>query len=613
MAITPEEFFAKGLMEQAPPSPPIFLDLPPLLADGRNEGLLALSDMMLPCISHTLMEDHIDDGNGDHPALLQAHQPFVQIPCAPSLGVNDGRTINGDSTKGDKDLVKDGSDDQSTHHSTFYMGPNAVEAFLKGMEEAKMFLPKDDKFEMGELMNQMLFRKRSNPKENLEEASRPHKAVMMAKEIGPSEMFNEMMLRAYEMCNMSMEKLHIVVVNEAQMMKKNRSSKAVKDVVDLRTLLMNCAQAVAINNHSSAIELLNKIKQHASATGNATQRLAQCFVKGLEARLLGTGRQLCQLLMEEGLSMAEFLEVYDLYRETSPFMKVTLIFSIMTIMQAVVGKTKLHIVDYGMDCGFHWAGLLHMLASREGGPPEVKITAIGRHFPRTCSTEKIEETGNRLRKCAFVFGLPSFNFHAIRRKWEDVCVEDLNTDPDEVLIVNDLFNFSSLVDDEGVFFDNPSPRDIVLNNIRKMKPNVFIQSILNCTHERSFLSRFRRALFYYTSVFDMLDATIARGSKQRLMLEQVLFGRAAMNVIACEGVDLVNHPENYRQWQARNQRAGLRRLPLDPNIIKMLRDNVKKLHKNFLLNDDGQWLLQGWMGRILLAHSTWVAEDTSSR
>ncbi|KAL6905780.1 hypothetical protein ACP4OV_003381 [Aristida adscensionis] len=609
MAITPEEFFAKGLMEQAPPSPPIFLDLPPLLGDGRNGVLVAPSDMMLPCISHKLMEDN---SNGDHLALLQVHQPFVQISDAPSVGVNNGRTINGDSTKGDKDIVKDGSGDQSTHHPTFCIGPNVVEAFLKGMEEAKRFLPKDDKFQTGELMNQMLFRKRSNPKENLEEASRPHKAVMMAKEIDPSDVFDEMMLRAYEMCNMSMEKLHIVVVDESQKMKKERSSKEVRDVVDLRSLLMNCAQSVAINNHSSAIELLNKIKQHASATGNATQRLAECFVKGLEARLLGTGSQLWRLLMAERLSMAEFLKAYDLYRETSCFMKVTLVFSIMTIMQAVVGKTKLHIVDYGMDCGLHWAGLLHMLANREGGPPEVKITAIGRHIPRTCPVEQIEETGNRLRKCALVFGLPSFKFHAIRRKWEDVCVEDLNTDPDEVLIVNDLFNFSSLTGDESVFFDNPSPRDIVLNNIRKMKPNVFIQSIINWTHESSFLSRFRRALFYYTSLFDMLDATIPRGSKKRLMLEQVLFGRAAVNVIACEGVDLVDHPENYRQWQARNQRAGLRRLPLDPNIIKMLRDNVKRHHKDFLLNDNGQWLLQGWMGRILLAHSTWVAEDTSS-
>jgi len=40
------------------------------------------------------------------------------------------------------------------------------------------------------------------------------------------------------------------------------------------------------------------------------------------------------------------------------------------------------------------------------------------------------------------------------------------------------------------------------------------------------------------------------------MFDATMFGRYALNAIACEGVDvdLVEHPEKYRQWQARNQR-----------------------------------------------------------
>ena len=63
----------------------------------------------------------------------------------------------------------------------------------------------------------------------------------------------------------------------------------------------------------------------------------------------------------------------------------------------------------------------------------------------------------------------------------------------------------------------------------------------------------------------------------------------------------------------RNQRAGLRQLLLKPSIIKALNDEVKKeYHKDFFLSEDGQWLLQRWKGRVLFAHSTWVAEDDIS-
>jgi hypothetical protein len=244
----------------------------------------------------------------------------------------------------------------------------------------------------------------------------------------------------------------------------------------------------------------------------------------------------------------------------------------------------------------------------------VKITAIaGPPKLKSCPAERIEELGCRLSKCAHEFGLASFKFHTITMKWEDVRIEDLNTDAGEVLVVNDLFNFSTLMD-ESVFFDSQSPRDTVLSNIRKMRPDVFIQRVLNCSCGSSFLTRFREVMSYYLALFDILDATMPRESKSRVVLEQFVLGRPALNIIACEGPDLVERPEKYRQWQVRNQRAGLRQLPLRSRIVEVVKDSVQKHHhKDFLISEDGQWLLQGWMGRVLFAHSTWVAEDISSR
>ena len=110
----------------------------------------------------------------------------------------------------------------------------------------------------------------------------------------------------------------------------------------------------------------------------------------------------------------------------------------MIVMHAMMGKSKLHVVDYGPYFGFHLAGLLRLLASREGGPPEVKVTAIGYPNLRSCTNEGTEDTGIWLSKCAHEFGLP-FKFHAIMMNSEKVCIEDLKTDDDEVLVVNDLF------------------------------------------------------------------------------------------------------------------------------------------------------------------------------
>ena len=58
---------------------------------------------------------------------------------------------------------------------------------------------------------------------------------------------------------------------------------------------------------------------------------------------MGTGSQLSQLLiMEDRLSIVDFLQAYKLYLAACCFNNVLLIFPRMTIMQAMVGKRRLH-------------------------------------------------------------------------------------------------------------------------------------------------------------------------------------------------------------------------------------------------------------------------------
>jgi hypothetical protein len=243
----------------------------------------------------------------------------------------------------------------------------------------------------------------------------------------------------------------------------------------------------------------------------------------------------------------------------------------------------------------------------------VRITAIDLPQPGFRPAARIQETGRRLTNFARRHGVP-FRFHSIAAaKWETVSVDDLNIEHDEVLVVNGLFHFGKLMD-EGADIDSLSPRDMVLGNIRKMRPDVFILCIENSSYNAPFfVMRFREALFYYAAMFDMMDALAPRDNDERVLVEQDLFGRCALNAIACEGSDRVERPETYRQWQVRNDRVGLRQLPLDPDIVKGISNKVKdKYHKDFVIDVDQQWLLQGWKGRILYAMSAWVANDNIS-
>ncbi|CAD6255531.1 unnamed protein product [Miscanthus lutarioriparius] len=242
-------------------------------------------------------------------------------------------------------------------------------------------------------------------------------------------------------------------------------------------------------------------------------------------------------------------------------------FSNMTISKAIAGKKKLHIVDDGVLYGCQWPNLLDYLAKRKkGGPPEVRMTCIDLPEPGFRPTARVDETGRRLSKFARQCGLP-FKFHGIAAKWETVRTDDLDIDADEVLVVNSITKFENLMDEAGIDDDihSPSPRDVVLRNIRKMmRPaaDVFIHSIVSGSYATPFfVARFREALFYYSAMFDMMDATVPRDSDLRLAVERHLIGRCALNVVACEGHDRVERPETYRQWQAWNRKAGLRQLP----------------------------------------------------
>ncbi|KAF5767170.1 putative transcription factor GRAS family [Helianthus annuus] len=380
-------------------------------------------------------------------------------------------------------------------------------------------------------------------------------------------------------------------------------AKKPKEAVDLRILLTLCAQSVSINDQRGATDLLKRIREHASPTGDGMQRLAHYFSAGLEARMAGSGTQIYKALLSIPTSAVDVLKAYHLFLGCFPFTKISHFVSNKTIMSVAQNKTKLHIIDFGILHGFQWPCLIQQFSTRPGGPPELRITGIDFPCPGFRPTQRVEETGRRLANYAETFGV-RFKFKAIAQKWETIRIEDLELDDEETLVVNCGYRFRNLLD-ETVMVD--SPRKKVLHLIRKMKPEIFIHGIVNGSYGVPFfLTRFREALFFFSSLFDMLDATVDRLTEERMLIEKTMWGREAMNVIACEDGERIERPETYKQWQVRIQRAGFRQVAFDKEIVNKAKDRGSSdYHKDFVIDEDGYWMLQGWKGRVLYAISSW--------
>ncbi|KAH7279553.1 hypothetical protein KP509_37G024300 [Ceratopteris richardii] len=384
-----------------------------------------------------------------------------------------------------------------------------------------------------------------------------------------------------------------------------RAKLIVSTVADLKGLLLSCAQAVASNNLQRAHEILREIRQDASPYGSGWQRLAHYFAEGLVARLSGTGDRLYSIFRCNSPSAAKLLKAHHLYVEVCPYVRISHYFANKAILEAAKGATRLHIIDYGILYGVQWPCLISALSQRKGGPPMLRITGIDFPQPGNASAERVEMTGKRLSEYAGTYGVP-FEYCAIAKRWETIEPSELSLSSreDEVVIVNSMCRLRHLLD-ETVLPSNP--RKTVLSKIREINPKIFIQGIRNGNYNIPFfLSRFKEALISFSGQFDMFETLTRADNQERLMIEKEVLGRDILNVIACEGTERIERPETYRQWQNRTRRAGFVQVPLDRNMLEDSRTIIRcRYNKNFLVDEDGSWMLLSWKGKVSNALSLW--------
>ncbi|GMN24129.1 hypothetical protein TIFTF001_000432 [Ficus carica] len=463
-----------------------------------------------------------------------------------------------------------------------------------------------------------LGRKKNNQRErgydDQEEGRRNKHSAVFGDDSEPIEMFDKVLL--YDGDNDETNGLYKGKLNggteklqrneQARRFGKTSRSKKQEhkaEMVDLWTLLSQCAQAVAGYDQRTATDLLKQIRQHSSPCGDPTQRLAHYFADGLEVRLTGTRAASYSPLVSNEMSSADILRGHRVYITACPFLRMSFCLANRTIRKLAQNAKRIHIIDFGIQYGFQWPGLIQRLSRTPGGPPKLRITGVELPQPGFRPFERVVETKRRLEKYCKRFGVPS-EFNVIAQKWETIRYEDLNIGGDEIVVVNCMYRMKH-IPDETVVMRNP--RDTVLKLIRRINPALFIHGVCNGTYNAPFFAtRFREVLFHYSSLFDMFDTTVPREDEYRILFEKAIYGRDIVNVIACEGLERVERPETYKQWQVRNTRAGFKQVPLDREIFEKVRNTVSSsYHKDFVVEQHGQWLVQGWKGRRTYAISCW--------
>lgn len=394
---------------------------------------------------------------------------------------------------------------------------------------------------------------------------------------------------------------------------KARSSKdGDQELVDINDLLVQCAQAVGVNNTKRAVEILNKVKQHCSPYGSGAERLAYYFAEAMDARFSGTGWPLYLGHLRRRPSSAEILRATYLYMASCPFVKAYHYFINQSILNVAKRASKVHILELQVD-GFQYPSLFKALADRPGGPPEVHV--IGLNFPHYSMLpvqadvvlEAVQKTGRQLADYAASCGLP-FQFTPWAGIREDLCMQDLVSpyrSADEVLVILSTSLLRYVMDET---LDSSVLRSKLLKQGRDINPDVYVQGIVTGSYSTPFFTRrFREALFHFESVFDMLDNFIDRDKTDRLVFESEILGKAILHIVACEGTEVIERIDKYKHWQAVTEEVGFQQLPLDEEIKNNVQLMLKTWHKEYTVGEDSQYLLMGWKGRMLHGMSTWKA------
>ena len=364
--------------------------------------------------------------------------------------------------------------------------------------------------------------------------------------------------------------------------------------LQLLALLLQCAEAVSADNYEEANSILPQLSELATPYGSSVQRVVAYFAEGMASRLVTSCLGICSPLPGmQRVSNQKIVSAVQVFNDICPFVKFSHFTANQAIVEAFEGMKDVHIIDIDIMHGLQWPALFHTLASRPGGPPQVRITGLG------TSIEALEATGKRLSDFAETLGLP-FEFIPVADRIGNVDPSTLKVRFGDTLAVHWMHH--SLYDVTG-----SDPRTLSL--LQSLSPKVITIVEQDLRHGGSFLSRFVEALHYYSALFDSLGASYPEDSSERHVVEQQLLSCEIKNILAVGGPARTGEVK-FENWMDELNKAGFKPVSLSGKAATQaaLLLGMYPCEGYTLLEQRGSLKL-GWKDLCLFTASAWRCNE----
>ncbi|KAI3676577.1 hypothetical protein L1987_86188 [Smallanthus sonchifolius] len=360
----------------------------------------------------------------------------------------------------------------------------------------------------------------------------------------------------------------------------------------LLTLLLQCAELVSTNNVEEAKKMLLEISELSTPYGTAAQRVATYFSEAMSARLMTSYLGIYTTLppiVTVSQTLIKMTSAFQVFNGISPFVKFSHFTANQAIQEAFEREDRVHIIDLDIMQGLQWPGFFHILASRPGGPPFVRLTGLGK------SLDALEDTGKRLSDFAEKLGLP-FEFSAVTDKVGDLKPERLNVSKREAVSVHWL---------QHSLYDVTGSDSNTLWFLKRLAPKVVTVVEQDLSHAGSFLGRFVEAIHYYSALFDSLGSSYGEESEERHVVEQQLLSKEIRNVLAIGGPSRTGEVK-FSNWREKLEQCGFKSISLAGNAAAQASLLLGMFPSNgYTLVEDKGTLKLGWKDLCLLTASAW--------
>ncbi|KAK7293366.1 hypothetical protein RJT34_16230 [Clitoria ternatea] len=257
--------------------------------------------------------------------------------------------------------------------------------------------------------------------------------------------------------------------------------------------IFKAAELIDVGNPEHAHGILARLNHQLSPIGKPFQRAAFYFKEALQL-LLHSNHGNSSLTFSPTALLLK-IGAYKSFSEVSPVLQFANFTCNQALLEAVEGFDRIHIIDFDIGFGGQWSSFMQELALRNGGAPQLKITAFV--SPSHHDEIELSFTHENLKHYAAEINM-SFEL-------EILSLESLNSAswPQplrdcEAVVVNLPI---------GSFANYPSYLPLALRFVKQLVPKIVVTLDTSCDRtDAPFPQHMILALQFYSGLLESLDA-----------------------------------------------------------------------------------------------------------